>query len=427
MWTLLVGLLVIAGIGIASLVGVIYYTRSDKARLERQLRDFETKQAQSALNEKKAAEDAKLALAKNHQDQVLAQARSSTNSLFQLLDDVQALNRAATELRTSEAGRAIALYPELVAQARHFYETDLPSVAAADEVILKIESVKRVEQQVLSATGTVFEPPADLMVTVQNAGLWAEPERRRASQVQSILAALVRESKVKITGGPVTASTPTLEQAVRQMAQAEVVTQQKAIVQKSIEAKAEGSAAIAQAEAQKVLEEAKAKAAKILADANEVKAQRTRDDAARDAETKLADTKAKVAAQQTLDEATRTRLKQRASDPAVQAILAPFISPGLWTPGAGMGPFKLIEKKAMSLSEIQAAGALVPSADGLRALVRIACNNRNDRPRWDDVVHHNQAWGTYQRYPDRVALASERQKVLIEVAPVLVEMKLLEP
>ena len=427
LWTLLVGLLIVAVIGVASLGAVLYFTRSDKARLERQLRDFETRQAQDRLNEKKAAEDAKLALARNHQDQVLAQARASTNVLFQLLNDVQAVAGDATALRTNDAGKRISLYPELVAQARRLYETELGSMVSADEVITKLEGVRRVEQQVIAAAGSTFEPAADMLVTAQNAGLWAEPERRKVSQIQSMLTALVRESKVKITGGPVTAQTPSLEDAIRQMAQAEVVAQQRVILQKTSEAKSEGVAAVAQAEADKVLEQAKAKAAQIVADAKEIAAKAQREDLVRQASAKVEDSKAVVAAQQKLDEATRTQLRQRASDPAVQAVLAPFITPGMWTPAAGTGLLRNIEKKPMSLSEIQAAGALNPDSRGLHALVRIACYIRNDRPRWDDVVGHNQNTSLFLRDPQKVALAAERQKIFIEVAPVLVEMKLLEP
>ena len=99
----------------------------------------------------------------------------------------------------------------------------------------------------------------------------------------------------------------------------------------------------------------------------------------------------------------------------------------MWTPSAGTGALKAIEKKPMSLSELRAAGVLNPTSNGLRALVRIACYNRNDRPRWDDVVGHNQNPGNFAREPDKVAIAAERQKIFIEVAPVLVEMNLLEP
>ena len=420
-------LLVIAIVGVASLAGIFYYTRSDKAKLERQIAAMETKQAEAKLQEKKAADDSKLALARNRQDEVLAQVRNATNVLFQLLAEAKALASDSAALKTNDAGRQIALHPDLVAQARRLYETEIPGVVAVDEIVTRLEGVRRVEQQILGAAGTTFEPGAELLVTAQNGGLWADPEKRKASQARTLLAGLITESKVKVTGGALTPSSPTLEEAIRRLNQSEVAARQEAIVKKTTEAKVEGTAALAQAEAQRVLDQAKAEAKRVIDEAAEIKAQAERDSLQRKAQTTLENTRATVAAKETLDEATRTKLRQRASDPAVQAALAPLITPGFWTPGAGTGPYKVIEKKPMSLSEIQAAGALNPDANGLRALVRIACYNRNDRPRWDDIVTHNTAPSGFQRDPARVALAAERQKILSEVAPVLVEMKLLEP
>ncbi len=70
LWTLLVGLLIVAAIGIASLGGVLYFMRSDKVRMERELQAVKDKQAAAELAATKAADDAKLALARNRQDQV---------------------------------------------------------------------------------------------------------------------------------------------------------------------------------------------------------------------------------------------------------------------------------------------------------------------------------------------------------------------
>ncbi len=426
-WTALVALLVVALVGIASLVAILYYTRSDKARLERQMAEMQVKQEQARIDETKAADDAKLALARNKQDEVIAQARSATNVLFQLLADVRILNSEAEALKSNDAGKLIALHPDLVAQARRFYQTEFPAVVASGDVVTKLESIRRIEVQVADAVGTTFEPGADLRVTAQNTALWAEPERQKVSQVRSILGSLVRESKVKVTGPAVTSTSPTLEEAIRRLSEAESAVRQQLITQKTAEAKTEGDATLAQAEAKRVLDQAKAEAQRVIDEANEIKAQAARDTKLRQAQAKLEDVKAEVGVRDTLDEATRTRLRQRASDPAVQAVLAPFITPGLWTPSTGNRPMKEIQKKPMSLSEIRAAGALNPDANGLRTLVRIACYNQNDRPRWDDVVRHNHAPGDFQRDPQKVALAAERQKIFIEVAPVLVELKLLEP
>lgn len=420
-------LLLIAVIGVASLAGIFYYTRSDKAKMERQLQAMEAQQAQAKVEEKKAAETAKLTLARNRQDEVLAQVRSATNVLSQLLTETKALAIESAALKSNDAGRQVALHPDLVVQARRLYESEIPQVVPVDDVVTRLEGVRRVEQQIFGAAGTTFEPGADLLVTAQNGGLWAEPEKRKASQARTLLAGLITESKVKVTGGALTPSSPTLEEAIRRLNQSEVAARQEAIVKKTTEAKVEGTAALAQAEAQRVLDQAKAEAQRVIDEAAEIKAQAMRDSLQRKAQTTLENTKADVAAKDTLDEATRTKLKQRAADPAVQAALAPLLTPGLWTPAAGSGAFKEIEKKPLSLSALKAAGALNPNANGLKALVYIACNYYNDRPKWSDIAFKNQNLSTFLKDPARVALAAERQKILIEVAPVLVEMKLLEP
>ncbi|MBI3869985.1 MAG: hypothetical protein HY299_15790 [Verrucomicrobia bacterium] len=426
-WTALIALLVVALVGIASLVAILYYTRSDKARLERQMAEMQVKQEQAKINEKKAADDTKLALARNKQDEVIAQARSATNVLSQLLADVRALNSAAETLKSNDAGKLVAVYPDLVAQARRFYQTELPAVSADTDVVTKLESIRRIELQVAEAVGTTFEPGADLRVTAQNTALWAEPERQKVSQVRSILGSLIRESKVKVTGGPVTAASPTLEEAIRRLTESESATRQKLIVQKSSEAKTEGDVTLAQAEAKRVLDQAKAEAQRVIDEANEIKAQAERDAKLRQAQAKLEDVKTEVAVRDTLDEATRAKLRQRAADPSVQAMLAPLITPGYWTPAARSGGYREIEKKPMPFSEIKAAGALNRDSNGLKALVNIACNQKNDRPKWSDIVVRGLNFNSFLVDPQRMALAVERQKVLIEVAPVLVEMKLLEP
>ena len=425
--TVFAGLLVLALIGIGSLVGVVYYTRSGNAQLQRQLAEVAEKQAQAELDKKKAAENEKLTLARNRQDEVLAHVRSATNILFQLLAETKALSADSTALKSNEAGKQVALHPDLVAQARRLYESEIPGVVSVDAVVTRLEAVRRVEQQIVGAAGTTFEPGADLLVTAQNSALWAEPEKRKATQARTLLAGLITESKVKVTGGAVNSGSPTLEEAIRRLNQSEVAARQEAIVKKTTEAKVEGTAALAQAEAQRVLDQAKAEAKRVIDEASEIKAQAERDSLQRKAQTKLEDAKADVAAKDTLDEATRTKLRQRASDPSVQAALAPLLTPGLWTPAAGSGAFKEIEKKPLSLSELKASGALNPNANGLKALVYIACNYHNDRPKWSDIAYKNQNLSAFLKDPARVALAAERQKILIEVAPVLVEMKLMEP
>lgn len=425
--TVFAGLLVLALIGIGSLVGVVYYTRSSNAQLQRQIAEAAAKQAQAELDKKKAAEDEKLTLARNFQNEVLAQVRSTTNILFRLLAETRALSADSAALKVNVAGKQVALHPDLVAQARRLYESEIPGVVSVDDVVTRLEGVRRVEQQIVSAAGTTFEPGKDLLVSIHSSSFWAEEEKRKVTHAQTLLAGLISESNIKVTGGSVTPSSPSLEVAIRRLNESEIAARQEAIVKKTTEAKVEGTAALAQAEAQRVLDQAKAEAKRVIDEAAEIKAQAERDSLQRKAQAKLEDAKADVAAKDTLDEATRTKLRQRASDPSVQAALAPLLTPGLWTPAAGSGAFKEIEKKPLSLSALKASGALNPNANGLKALVYIACNYYNDRPKWSDIAYKNQNLSAFLKDPARVALAAERQKILIEVAPVLVEMKLMEP
>ncbi len=425
--TVFAGLLVLAVIGIGSLVVVVYSTRSSNAQLQRQIAEAAAKQAQAELDKKKAAEDEKLTLARNFQNEVLAQVRSTTNILFRLLAETRALSADSAALKVNGAGKQVALHPDLVAQARRLYESEIPGVVSVDDVVTRLEGVRRVEQQIVGAAGTTFEPGKDLLVSIHSNSFWADEEKRKVTHAQTLLAGLISESNIKVTGGSVTPSSPSLEVAIRRLNEAEIAARQEAIVKKSTEAKVEGTAALAQAEAQRVLDQAKAEAKRVIDEAAEIKAQAERESLQRKAQAKLEDAKADVAAKDTLDEATRTKLRQRASDPSVQAALAPLLTPGLWTPAAGSGAFKEIEKKPLSLSELKASGALNPNANGLKALVYIACNYHNDRPKWSDIAYKNQNLSAFLKDPARVALAAERQKILIEVAPVLVEMKLMEP
>ena len=202
---------------------------------------------------------------------------------------------------------------------------------------------------------------------------------------------------------------------------------QRAILEQTTVAKSEANDTVAKAEAKRILDEARAQVAKMVSDAKVATAKQEREELVRKAETKIEDTKAQVAAQQKENDAQRIVLKEKAADPLVQSTLAPFITPGLWTPDAGMGAFKQIEKKPLSFSDLKAKGALNPSVAGLKVLVEIATYVRNDRPKWSDLRKHGEGPGVFAKYPDRVALATERQKLLIELGPVLVEMKMLEP
>src|SRR5882672_5432198 len=133
MWIALVVLLVLMVIVGAAFGGFWYYVHNDKLKLQRQLEAAEAQKQRADLEQKKAAEDAKLALARNQQEQVLAQVRAATNVLMKLVADADRLRGDAVGLRTNETGRAVALHPELVPLARRFYESSLHDFPPEEE------------------------------------------------------------------------------------------------------------------------------------------------------------------------------------------------------------------------------------------------------------------------------------------------------
>lgn len=420
MWTALVMLVLLAVVGIAALGAVWYYARSDKAKLERKLQALETQQARAKLEGTKAAADAKTAVARNRQEEVLAHARNATNALTRLLQDAKQFTAEAESLKSNEAGRTVALHPDLVAQARRFYESELPDLPATKEIISKLESARRVEQQLVSALGTTYEPATDLSVGTQEALLWAEQAARALAKDRALLTGLVRESLVKIAETPLSATSPTLETAIKQLSEAEATFRQQAILTKSSQATTQAVDTIAEANAQRIITEARIQASNILAQANEAKAQQDREQMKRQADNKVEDSKARVEVSQKEDEARRVELRKKAATPEVQGQLAPFLTPGYWLPSGTPGGVSY-DKKPHSLSKLQSAGALDESLTGLRKLADIACNTRDQvRPRWKLPQY-------WPKNPQQLEKVKAAQKLLIELGPVLVELKMLEP
>jgi hypothetical protein len=419
LWTALIALLVLAVVGLIGLGAILYFARSDKAKLQRQVQALETEKARARLNEEKASEDAKMALARTRQEELLAQARQATNVLERLSQQLDLLMTESSTLRTSEAGRKVALHTDLVAQSRRLYENVLPGLAPKTEVTTRLEGARRIEQQLLSSMGTTFQPQAEQMVTLQNSAVWADQELRKVSDAQNLVSGLVKESAVKTASAKLTPSSPTLDAAVNQLVQAESAWRQRAILDQTADAKTNEAAIVAQAEAQRIIEEARLKASNILAQVNEAKAKQEGEEQIRLAERKVQEATKRVQVQTKLDDAQRIELRKKASEPDIQAKLAPFISPGYWKI-KGIGP----DMKPLSLNGLRSFGALEPTMVGLDRLVNVACSPRDRvRPRWK-LQGGTEHW---RKYPADLERIKEAQGLLNELGPVLIELKLLEP
>lgn len=410
-------LLILVVIVAVAFGGLWHYANNEKLKEHRLREKAEADKTRIEIADQAASQKAALAVAKTHQEELLSQARSATNVLTRLLADTTKLQNDATALKANDAGRQVALFPDLIAQARHFYETDLPELASREEIVTKLEGAKRIALQLVDAAGTAYEPASDVRASVQSFITWAEYASKKSGQLRQVLSTIVSESKTKVTDATVTLNSLTLEAGMAKLAQAETEATQRLFAQNTADATKQAAQIAADAESTKIVSDAERKRNEVIAKAKEDADQQARDLALREAQQKLENTKTQVAVQNTGDEVRKIELRKKASDPVIQAKLAPFI-----TPGYIQISVPSYDKKPFSYKEMQAFGAFNQDFNGLDHLVAIAISaNDKVRPRWK----FNQK--LYRRYPNEVEQVKEAQQLLIELGPVMVEMGLLQP
>lgn len=112
-------------------------------------------------------------------------------------------------------------------------------------------------------------------------------------------------------------------------------------------------------------------------------------------------------------------LRERATDPKVRALLAPFITPGYWTPRGYTS-----DKRPLSYTMLLSEGALDDSPRGLSKLAKFGMAiDDKVRPRWK-LAGGPLAW---YKVPESLEKVKTAQQHLIEFGPILVELKLLSP
>lgn len=286
---------------------------SEKAALARERERLTNQTERAELERAKAGEDAKLALARNRQDELLSQARNATNAIGQLRVSVENLKVRTETLKTSEEGRKLALHPDLVNQARRVYEKDIPGLPTIEQMNARLEGARRIEQQVRSNLGTAYEPEANLSIAAQSAAIWADQVQQAVLQSQTLLTALIQESEIKITTAKLTQATPTLATQMSQLIQAETSDRQRVTVEKTAEAKSIAAETLAEAEAEKILADARRKAEKIVEEAKAAVLKQQRESAQRQALDGIEATRADLARQAAENESLKLRLRQKVS------------------------------------------------------------------------------------------------------------------
>lgn len=328
-----------------------------------------------------------------------------------------AVRTAATALKTSEDGRRVALHPGLVRLARQLYEINLPVLPPAADIDSRLEGARRIEQQLDKAAGTTFVPGPELTGELQQAAAWAGDQARKTDEIRTLLRTLTEEAKVKVTTATLTAASPTLEAAIQRLTEAELATQQQAAAVQTEQARQTATETVGTAEAIGIVEEAQRKADRILAEAEAKKAELERELALQKAEQAKADTENKVAIDTVQDEARRLELLKKAQDPAIQATLKPLTTPGYWQIDK-----MSLELKPHSLTKLQSRGSLEATTRGATELARIL-TDKDDKVRPRLKMYPNQ----FLRHPEQIEQVNEVQRLLKELGPVLVELKMLEP
>ena len=378
-WLAMLALLVLAMVIIGTLVFFSYRSTNEKARLERQAEAWKLEQAKVEIDRQKAQEQAKLAIALTRQTDALSQIRVATNACGQLLLNLTELEGEAATLRSSDAGRRVARFPDLVAMAKRFYEVDMRDLPAQSVVISKLEGERLLEHQLMAASGTTFEPDAAVTSAVQTDMRWINQESQKVQVARALVARLIEAAKFKVPPADSTVVSLTLDGAIAQLTRLQA----------------------AKLKADQVSEDAKAKADK-----------QEREQLVRNAERK-------VAAEQAADEALKVQLRAKAKDPKLQAKLAPFTTPGYVQFGSDS-----YDKAPLSYSGLMQYGALSQSKTGLQKLATVA-KLREDkvRPRWHFRIDQPNGWD--KTTSDR-EMVMEAQQLLIELGPTLVEMGMLQ-
>ena len=406
-WGALLFLLVIMFVSLGALGFVLYRTASEKAKLEKQMLAWEAEKAKGEIDRQKAAEEAKLAMARARQVECLAQVRNATNALARLLRDLDFAKDQSSLLRTNDLGRKIAQYPDLLVLARRLYETDLPELPQREVVIAKLEGERRFEQQLVSAAGTAYEPDASFLSTAQADAVWGIQEGAKVDRARAVIITLTEEVRVKVSPPSSPGSELSLQEAIADFSKKEIVLRQRILANNEAEAKTKAAETLAAAEGERILQEAKLKADKILQEAN-LRVERHNADK-------------KAAAESAMTEARKEELRKKARSIWVKAKLAPFTTPGY----AQIEAPDSYEKKPLSFSALYQGGALDPNEEGIRKLAWVGFTKEDKvRPRF---IFRQNSSGSWMRHTEDREMVMEAQKLLLELGPVLVDMGLMQP
>lgn len=416
LWVLLVFLLVLLVIAVGVLGYIAYSSYSQTARIEKekaalQLAAEEQKNKEHAadLERQKGEDAARQALAKNQQEAFALRARNLTNDLGTILTTIPALEAQLEALSTGDAGRKVAVFPDLVVAARSLFQTEVPQLPTRPDTIQRLESIRRLLQQLADHAGTAFEPTPDMTATLEDTRIWTDTARHRQDNAKAVATTLLSEAQVKLPPDNAPAQPPTLKDAIAALSTQEWDERQRITTQKTVEAQKVATATTADATTNAIINQAKIEADRRKAEEDQKRAA---------ADIEIAQNQAQI-------EIDKLRAEARTAQ--VQQALTAFTTPGSWIVTPGMGPkFSTgTQRIPVSLSGLQSAGCLDKTTDGLIKLWHAASSKHDKlRPRWPAIGSRPKAALQDAEKYNRVTTA---QDYLIRLGPYLVEQGSLSP
>ena len=409
-------LLVILLLLVAGFAGYAWYsTRSDKARLEKELRQVQEKQQQADIerqkvqvDKQKAEDTSKLALAKNQQEAFAIRARSLTNALETLLAQIPALQSQLERLRMGGDGKKVSIFPDLVISARSLFQKDAKEIPSRDEAVQKLESLRRILFQLGENVGTAFEPTAEMTATLDDTRLWVDNATRRLQTARGIAETLLREAQIKVAPQDAPAQPPTLQAAMDALTTREWDDRQRIVTQKTVVAEKLATATVADATTNQIINQAQIEAERLKKAEAEKRNAHDLEMAKKDADIEAA------------------KLRAEAKTSVVKTALAPFITPGMWQVNPGFNPRLATgtTPRPMSFSALQKAGCLEDSTAGLIKLWHAASSQHDRmRPRWARIAKPNVAFQDAQK----LSQVKTAQDYLTRLGPSMVQLGMLDP
>lgn len=399
-------LIIILSFLAAGAAGYLWYSlRSQKARVDRAedeaiqaKRLVEIERQQNETERQRGEDRARRDGAKSKREAFAIRAGTLTNSIENLLVDIPALQAQLAKLRTGEEGKSVALHPDLVVSARAFFQREVADLPTRDEAVQKLESVRRVLFQLTDKTDTTFEPTPEMIATLDDTRPWVDTAARRVQTAKGIADSLLREGQIKVPPAPLTPQSPTLQAAIDAFTTKEWNDRLQIETDKLNQAQQRATAMVADAKTNELLSEVQREVARQL---QAVEARKTIQD---------------IELQKMQDAVNAEKLRAKAQSPEVKNALAAFTTAG--NVGAN-GRFS-VEQVPLSYSDLVAVGALQPTIDGLLKLQQIATNP-------NDKIRPRMPRGLMRRDKNTLETYTKAQKLLIELGPTMVELKMLAP